>query len=68
MEWLALFDEQLARMAQRDEKLAPNFVGLFASDRLPSSPHRDRPQAESIQSSRLRAKQSSCQSMVKMKK
>ena len=45
MEWLALSNEQLTQMAQRDPKLAPHFVWVFASDRLPSSTHRDRPQA-----------------------
>ena len=45
MEWFALSDYQLTRMAQRDPMLAPHFVGVFASDRLPPSPYRDRPQA-----------------------
>ena len=45
MEWLALSNEELTRLAQEDPTLAPYFVGVFASDRLPASPHRQGPQA-----------------------
>ena len=45
MEWLALFNEELTRLAQADPTLPPYFVGLFASDRLPASPHRQGPQS-----------------------
>ena len=45
MEWLVLSNEELTRLAQEDPTLAPYFVGVFASDRLPASPHRQGPQA-----------------------
>ena len=40
MEWLALSNEELTRLAQQDSSLVPYFVGVFASDHLPASPHR----------------------------
>ena len=45
MEWLALSNEELTRLAQEDPTLAPYFVGVFASDRLLASPHRQGSQA-----------------------
>ena len=45
MEWWALSNEELSRLAQADPTLAPYFVGVFASDHLPTSPHRQGPQA-----------------------
>ena len=44
MEWVAATDAQLDRVARRDERLAPFFAGVFACDRLPWPPVRDRPQ------------------------
>ena len=45
MEWLALSNEELSRLAQAGPTLAPYFVGVFASDHLPTFPHRQCPQA-----------------------
>ena len=45
MEWWALSNEELSRFAQADPTLALYFVGVFASDHLPTSPHRQGPQA-----------------------
>ena len=45
MELWALSNEELSRLAQADPTLAPYFVGVFASDHLPTSPHRQSLQA-----------------------
>ena len=44
MEWVAASTDQLERVARHDARLAPFFAGVFASDRLPWPPIRDRPQ------------------------
>ena len=45
MKWLALSNEELTWLAQEDPTLVPYFVGVFASDCLPTSLHRQGPQA-----------------------
>lgn len=44
MEWVTASNTQLERVARHDPRLAPFFAGVFASDRLPWPPVRDRPQ------------------------
>lgn len=44
MEWVAASSDQLEHLARHDAHLAPFFAGVFASDRLPWPPVRDRPQ------------------------
>lgn len=43
MELIATTDQQLRHLGSHDPNLAPYFVGVFPSDRLPSHPIRDRP-------------------------
>ena len=45
MEWWALSNEELSRLAQADPTLAPYFVRVFASNHLPAFLHRQGPQA-----------------------
>ena len=44
MELVPTTDEQLRHLAEDDPHLGPHFAGVFASDRLPRLPIRDRAQ------------------------
>ena len=43
MELIATTDQQLRHLGRHEPNLAPYFAGMFASDRLPTHPIRDRP-------------------------
>ena len=43
MELVPTTDQQLRTLAEDDEDLSPYFTGVFASDKLPKHPMKDKP-------------------------